>query len=91
MPSTTELGLDANPNVNTTDTFYQSFKTMSDSKPSRNGTSEIIPSDINENIIKSGLSSPVEGPLADLEKNPIVSVNIGEDLDVLVKMERMNK
>ncbi len=91
MPSTTELGINGNSKVNNPDTYYQSFDIMSDSQLDRNDTTGIISSGISTNNIKSGLSSLGESPLSDSEMNPIVSVSIGEDIDVLIKMERMNK
>ena len=91
MPSTTDLGLDKIPNEDqpVETSTYESFKAMSDSLVDNN-QNETGPEITNK--ITESTSSSVEDSLSQqLESNPIVNVSNGEELDILVKMERANK
>lgn len=89
MPSTTDLGLDTNPYENQPiASTYESFKVMSDSLVDNNQNE--TGTEIANTITKSN-SSSVGDSLSEQLVNPIVNVSNGEELDILVKMERANK
>lgn len=89
MPSTTDVGLES---ISNADKFtYESFKVMSDSNENNVGDedmgAEIKAESKNREIVES---LPSNDPFDSL-KAPIMSLNNGEELDILVKMERANK
>lgn len=77
MPSTTEIATEPSLNADIVTQKYTSFKSMSDSTSS-----------VDCNDVKSQ-QEEINGDQS--LKNSIVSVSNGEELDILIKMERANK
>ena len=89
MPSTTELATVPTLNVDTVDSKYTSFKSMTDSTSSTDDV-KCLEKEIDMNHVHDK-NDTIAMTTDQSLKNTIVTVNNGEELDVLIKMERANK